>query len=305
MSSHPSENIPLALSTHWFLATPPTFPYPELRAHAPISSATYTWEYIERIDPDPSNLTTHPGVLSQDWTVIGAVQWELDMSITRIRVQWNTSDITNTLRSDIKHLPSSAHGPRGNTRELTREQLLLASQWYAPHILSFARSRLGTTVADGECWSLASAALQHTRGAAVREGHEPPQPSTGRVHGQLVLDWDVSSLVPAAGILQAADVRAGDVLELSDAHFRHIRVLLGGLASGEENVQVGEHTAIVDAVEGEKVSAVEQNARVEREPTPAKPQIPSSKNPRTYHPLIGTDLTSRYSAEMQLKQKGE
>ncbi|EEP78076.1 predicted protein [Uncinocarpus reesii 1704] len=258
MPSHPSENIPLALSTNWFLTQPPTFPYPELRAHAPISSATYTWECTECFDTHLSSPASRP---SQDWTLIGAVQWEIDMSISKLRIRWNTADIPGTLRADIKHIPSIAatsHSP------LTPDQLRLASQWYAPHILSFARSHLYTTVADGECWSLASAALHHARHAAVRDGHEPPRPSTGRVHGHLILDWSVSSHFPPDGILKAADVRAGDIMELSDAHFRHRRALLGGLVTGEENVRVGEHTAIVEWVRGVEMGVLEQNARVER-----------------------------------------
>ncbi|WEW54624.1 hypothetical protein PRK78_000044 [Emydomyces testavorans] len=260
MHSHPSENIPLALSTNWFLTSPPTFPYPGLRAHAPIATATYTWEYIERIDPDP-NGAIHPGTLSQDWTFIGAVQWELDMSISKIRVRWNSANVSGTVRADIKHIAGSAPAP---SKDLTPEQLRCASEWYAPHILSFARSHLGTSVADGECWSFACAALKFTRSAALREGHEPPMPSMGRVHGQCILDWSVCSLVPAVGILQAAEVRPGDIIELSDAHFRHQQVLLGGLARGEENVRLSAHTAIVESVNGEKIGVIEQNARVKK-----------------------------------------
>ncbi|KAI1912410.1 hypothetical protein LOZ12_006009 [Ophidiomyces ophidiicola] len=257
MVTHPFENLPLALSTYWFLTDPPTFPYPELRAHAPIVAATYAWEYSGRLDPHSTHPTLYPHTLSKDSVLTGIVQWELDMSISKIRVRWNSANVEATLNAEVKHIPASNSAATSSPTPL---ELHEASLLYNPLILSFARSCLGTTVADGECWSLASAALQSARTAALRAGHSPPMPSIGRVHGEIILDWDAASLVPAQGVLEAADVRPGDIIELSNAHFRHQRVLLGGLVSSEESVRVIEHTAIVDNVKGGCMEVLEQNA---------------------------------------------
>lgn len=80
-----------------------------------------------------------------------------------------------------------------------------------------------------------------------------------------------------AGLLQLADVRRGDIVELSNAHFC-IREEVGEKAKpvfkkgkmvsevmsggGERNVRMGKHTAVVVGVEGEGVRVVEQNGRV-------------------------------------------
>lgn len=81
-----------------------------------------------------------------------------------------------------------------------------------------------------------------------------------------------------AGLLQLADVRRGDIVELVGAHFcireavgekvkpvfrkgeMVSEVMRGG---GERNVRMGKHTAVVVGVEGEGVSVVEQNGRVQ------------------------------------------
>lgn len=138
---------------------------------------------------------------------------------------------------------------------------------------------MGTRVGDGECWSLVQRALVDLAGTYRRYGKEPPMMSQGRVHGALLLVLEASD-VPGSnsGLLQLADVRRGDVVEMSSAHFHIVTapppvpVPASGAAErgagmwmpgpSEKNVRMAHHTAVVVGVNGDVVAVVEQNGGV-------------------------------------------
>jgi hypothetical protein len=122
-------------------------------------------------------------------------------------------------------------------------------------------------VGDSECWTLADGALEAAGLVAVQEGHEPPMRSVGRVHGQCVLEWSPGSGLPISGLLGMAGVRGGDIVEMTDGHFRTSRTILGGgvgMRREEKNVRLMEHTAVMVSVVGDRIEVVEQNAGVEK-----------------------------------------
>lgn len=244
--SSPS-TIDLELHTRWFLHTPPDFPFPSLRAHGDLN-ADYSWEYTESL--------ARPG--SADWVFIGAVQWLADMSITKLRVTWNSADVAGTVRGEQKRILGAG------AERLGEAELRLASAWYGNHVVDWCRARIGTTVGDGECWALADQALEGAGVKAVREGHEPPMRSVGKVHGQCVLLWSKESGVPAEGILEMAGVAAGDILQMENGHFQTVKLNPAFNLRSERNVRLVDHTAVIEKVEGEKMHVIEQNTQMEK-----------------------------------------
>lgn len=244
--SSPS-TIDLELHIRWFLKTPPAFPFPSLRAHGDLN-ADYAWEYTESL--------TRPG--SKDWIFIGAVQWLADMSITKVRVTWNSADVRGTVRGEQKRIFGAG------VERLGKTELRLASIWYGRHLVDWCRARIGTTVGDGECWALADQALEGVGVQAMREGHEPPMRSVGKVHGQCVLLWSTESGVPVEGILEMAGVAPGDIIQMANGHFLSVRLNPAFNLRSERNVRLADHTAIVEKVVGDKMHVIEQNTQVEK-----------------------------------------
>lgn len=259
-------NVPLSLDTHWFTHSEPQFPYPALRAHSPITTSNYTWEYLESATLDHT----------RDYTFIGAVLWEVDGSITKIRVTWNSGDVDGTVKGEVKSTVSersigvsgstSGSGPPGG--ELNASELRLAARWYGAPVLEWCQAQVGGRVGDGECWTLAFHALVAAGKVAIKAGHEPAMLSMGRVHGQSVFEWtttttkDQNSFAISPGTMQQiAEIYPGDILELTNAHFHKSKMVLG-LMRQQENVRLNAHTAIIASVQGEKLGVIEQNARV-------------------------------------------
>jgi len=105
---------------------------------------------------------------------------------------------------------------------------------------------------------------------AVRESREPPMRSVGRVHGQCVLEWSLGSGLSISALLGMAGVRAGDIVEMTDGHFRKFRTMLDGevgMRREEKNVRLMEHTAVIVGVVADRIEMVEQNAGVEKKVT--------------------------------------
>lgn len=244
--SSPS-TIDLELHTRWFLKRPPAFPFPSIRAHGDLN-ADYAWEYTESL--------TRPG--SNDWVFIGAIQWLADMSIIKVRVTWNSADVAGTVRGEQKRILG------GGIERLGEAKLKLASTWYGGHVVDWCRARIGTTVGDGECWALADHALEGAGVKAIREGHEPPMRSVGKVHGQCLLLWDTQSGVPVDGLLEIAGVAPGDFLQMANGHFQTVRLNPEYNLRSERNVRLADHTAIIEKVVGDQMHVIEQNTQAEK-----------------------------------------
>ena len=253
-------NIDLDLKSRWFTKEPVLFPYPALRQAGPILSSNHAWECLETIDP----VTGAPG---EEWTVIGAIQWEdQPHSITKIRVTWQSNNIDGTVKGEYKHVPIASGKQRRMSGEqhdiLTASQRKLASEWYGRHVFDFVARHVGSVVGDGECWTLARQALVEAGKKAVAEGHEPPMVSLGRVHGECVLEWAAESQIDVVASLKLAKVAKGDILEMNGARFYKEKMLFGMLKE-TTTVNMGNHTAVVESVEGSKIKVVEQNANVQ------------------------------------------
>jgi hypothetical protein len=101
-------------------------------------------------------------------------------------------------------------------------------------VLAFAKSRTGKKVGNGQCWTLANAAL---RAAGAR------QPRKGG-YGNYVFGRRVA--------LKA--VQPGDILQFEKVSFKHTE------ANGRWFTQTfGHHTAIVSAVNGRTITLLHQN----------------------------------------------
>ena len=240
----------LALSTKWFAKEPPAFPLPSMKALGPCTS-TYGWTW----EQDFSDTTK---------ILICAVLWTDTKAMTKVRVTWKRSDPLGTVKAEQKNYAAPPPPSEENLNE--------AHKLYGENIAAWAEDTIGTTVGDGECWTLIQRALMDIADTYRRYGKEPPLVSQGRTHGHPILNITAPSVGSNAGLLQLADVRRGDILELKSAHFHIIteeapKKVPGQWGKwqkgpGEKNIRLSHHTAIVVGVEGDEVKVVEQNGSV-------------------------------------------
>ena len=246
-----ARDFDLALSTLWFTKTPPTLP-PAIKA-AGTTTHTYSWT-IEQ---------SYKGTMK---TLIVAIRFTDTLTTTKLRITWDTSKAGSTVEAQQKHY-SAPTTP-------SEEDLLKASKSYGANIAVWAEESVGTRVGDGECWTLIHSALSDIADSYRAAGQIPPLVSQGRTHGVLILSVSGSAPGSNAGMLQLADVRRGDIMELNSAHFR---ILEGGgdaqkpvfkpgsmvsepiKGGGEKNIRMARHTAVVVGVKGDAVEVVEQN----------------------------------------------
>ncbi|KAK2853280.1 hypothetical protein FQN49_005226 [Arthroderma sp. PD_2] len=306
-------SIPLSLETHWFVGDKPKFPYPALRELGTILNADYQWESIDSVALDGS----------VDHTFIGAVRWEDEESdthtdsgiITKIRVRWNSNNINGTVIGEVKNLrPDGEPEDKADRKEkcITAENLSLASDWYGRHIVSYCKDRIGLSVGDGECWTLAYRALEEAGKLSLHEdGHEPPMLSVGRVHGHLIFEWHATPDYPitiASGIMQhmpVAPIRPGDIMELAEGRFQNINFVLSGLMKQEENIRFKAHTAVIAGLEGSTIKVVEQNGRIKNVVAENEYDLNSMVGGvvRIYRP-VGISLSGRRSREVAVSLAG-
>lgn len=247
-----SQDFDLNLSSLWFCQNPPAFPLPSMTAKGPCTS-TYSWTSSQDHHTTRKVLTC-------------TVRWTTTQATTKVRIEWLTSDPAATATSQQHHSPAPP--------PLSPGALQAAHASYGENVATWVSAALGTTVGDGECWTLVHRALLDLAATYRRHGQRPPQPSQGRNHGQRLLALDGAAPGSCAGLLLLADVRRGDILELSHAHFRSVQdpaVLASGpsqpwgrwqLGPREVNVRLVRHTAVIVGVEGDAVSVVEQNGSV-------------------------------------------
>lgn len=245
-----TKDFDLALHTKWFTKEPPAFPLPSMKALGPCAS-TYNWFW----EQDFTDTTK---------TLICAVRWTDTKAITKVRVSWKRSDPLGTVSAQQKHFPAPA--------PLSEEALDAAHKLYGANIATWAESTVGTTVGDGECWTLIQRALIDLADTYRQYGKEPPLVSQGRSHGYPILTLTAPTAGSNTGLLQLADVRPGDIVELKSAHFRIIteeapKKVPGQWGkwhkgAGEKNIRLSHHTAAVVGVEGDILIVVEQNGCV-------------------------------------------
>ncbi|KAL8925383.1 MAG: hypothetical protein Q9172_002263 [Xanthocarpia lactea] len=245
------KDFDLALSTKWFTKEPPAFPLPFMKVLGPCTSNwAWTWEQ------DSTDTTK---------TLICAVLWTDTKAMTKVRVTWKRSDPMGTVKAEQKHYPA----PPPPSEEILDKAHVL----YGENIAVWAEEAVGTTVGDGECWTLIQRALIDLANTYSRFGKEPPLLSQGRTHGHPILTLTASPVGSNSGLLQLADVRRGDIIELKGAHFQIITEEAPTKVPGQwgkwqkgagvQNVRLSHHTAIVVGVEGDKLRVVEQNGCVQ------------------------------------------
>ncbi|KAL8946805.1 MAG: hypothetical protein Q9222_006843, partial [Ikaeria aurantiellina] len=198
------KDFDLALHTKWYTKTPPAFPVPSMKALGPCTS-TYSWTWEQDFADTTKTLTC-------------AVRITDTKSVTKVRITYKASNPSATVTAEQKHYPPPP--------PLSDADLLQASTLYGSNIASWAEATIGTTVGDGECWTLVQTALLDLASTYSKHGLEPPLLSQGRSHGYPILTLlapDEGTPADAnAGLLALADVRRGDVIELSNAHFQSI-----------------------------------------------------------------------------------
>ena len=122
-------------------------------------------------------------------------------------------------------------------------------------------------------------ALQDLAAAYIEAGLDPPLISQGRSHGHKILSFSSPTVGSNSGLLQLADVRRGDILELASAHFHSEeenpdngdmpKFKPGEMVSEvkigprTKDIRLGHHSAVIVGVEGNVVMVVEQNGSVE------------------------------------------
>jgi hypothetical protein len=116
-----------------------------------------------------------------------------------------------------------------------------------PAILKFARDSLGKTIGDGECTSLALAAL---RQAGARGPADSGDGSGDYAWGRLVATWTPADHPTAA-------VRPGDIVQFRDVKLVTVSRSRGAIRT--ETATYPHHTAIVAAVAGPVVKVIHQN----------------------------------------------
>lgn len=245
------QDFDLALHTRWFTKEPPAFPLPCMKALGPCTS-TYNWFWEQNFTD-----TTK--------TLICAVRWTDTKAVTKIRVKWKRSNPLGTVTAEQKHYPAPA--------PLSDEDLDKAHRLYGANIATWAEETVGTTVGDGECWTLIHRALLDLADTYRQYGKEPPLVSQGRSHGYPILSLTAPTLGSNSGLLQLADVRRGDIVELKSAHFQFVKEekpekVKGEWGkwqkgAGEKNIRLSHHTAVIKGVDRDAIIVVEQNGSVQ------------------------------------------
>ena len=248
----------LALSTLWYTSSPPKFPLPSMLAYGPCTS-TYTWSMEQ----------SFTGVSK---TLICAVLFTANHTTTKVRLTFNPTEPAENVVVEQKHYPPP--------EQPTPQDLDTAWKLYGANIAQWCEQSVGTTVGDGECWTLIHTALRDLSDTYAKAGVELPFISQGRTHGHRILSFSAPTVGSNCGLLQLADVRPGDILELASAHFHTVEASPDVDASAppefkqgeyvsqwkrgprEKNVRLAHHTAVIVGVEGDVVRVVEQNGRV-------------------------------------------
>jgi myosin tail region-interacting protein MTI1 len=158
------------------------------------------------------------------YTAIFAIRWTPDLSRTFLRVTWNSSDPARTVSAKQKHLPPPT--------PLGQGELEKAAGIYGNPVVRFCELNMGRQVGNGECWTLAHDALEHTQGIITPK----VMVSNGTSHGQCIYHRDAQSTI--SGRLE--DVRRGDIVQYLECKFERRQ---GGRLVHSESAGAPDHTS--------------------------------------------------------------
>lgn len=164
-----------------------------------------------------------------------------DLSIVKYRLSWQSHDPLNTVSVERKELPAPP--------VLPQTQLIQAHEQFGNGVAAWAEAMLGRQVGDGECWTLAKEAIDHS-------SHGYAMSPQGYTHGALVYHATGGASAPIA---YNDSIRRGDVLQFTSGRFE-TRNAQGQVTStaivGQPN-----HTSIVTSVSANNrvVEIVQQN----------------------------------------------
>jgi hypothetical protein len=183
-------DIPLSLDTNWFV-NPKADDYeiPFCRANPDFALVNYG-----------SSQIFFPSIKV---TVIFACRRYSDLSRTFIKLHWDEANPIGTVVAKQQHFPPPT--------PLDDAQLLHCSETYGPPIVKFCQDafRSGYKVGDGECWTLASTALESINVSPKCMG------SFSLIHGQAIFIREGT----ACTFGSLATVRAGDIIQYLRAKF--------------------------------------------------------------------------------------
>ncbi|BGP49579.1 hypothetical protein JCM10450v2_005474 [Rhodotorula kratochvilovae] len=213
--------------------------------HTPFSTAWFLPPTGGPESPMPPPLIGRSDLrFTASWSQHGAAKTHVgaalfgDGSIAWWRLSWDTSS-ESAGRAHLDARREARYRPRPDIASWSAHELYAASEAYGPALVRFAQEAVarGEPVARGECWDLASEALEAAAGAAA--GGERPFPSIGRTHGALLY----YAKAGRDGTWTGGDayVRPGDVVE-----WRRVRISEVGARDGAYMV-LGDpdHTAII------------------------------------------------------------
>ena len=135
MLKEPSpRDIPLDLQDGWFYAQPTrVLPY---LADSKAVGAQYSMK------GSMASSTDSPGT----WVIsfIYAIRWTRSLARSWVRVSWSSADPAGTVRAEQRHV--------GPPALLSKAQL--QNQIHGDRLATWAESKLGTQVGNGECWTV-------------------------------------------------------------------------------------------------------------------------------------------------------
>lgn len=121
------------------------------------------------------------------------------MVVTKVRVVWHDSNPRGTVEAKQIHIP--APDP------LWDQDLLGAHKTYGENIARWAEESIGTSIGNGECWTLIHQALLDMSDTHHKLGRESPMISQGCNYGFCFFSLRASSLGSNSGLPQIAGVR--------------------------------------------------------------------------------------------------
>ena len=111
--------------------------------------------------------------------LVVAIRWIDDLCTTKVKVTQKESDPLHTIKTEQIHfLPPAPLSP---------EDLDKAHKDYGQNIATWCEASEGTTVGNGECWTLVHQALQDLAQTYRTHGKEARLISQGRYQGYSIL----------------------------------------------------------------------------------------------------------------------